>query len=198
MDINAESDLYILAWQRVRQLTNSELLCFVRSKNALVRDLVIREFHIRPSREVLEIGLSLVRERKAVARASGYLILGQLGSPDRPFRDDSMPEIMRGIELEKSPSVRCAIAYAIGHLAPPRVFHEQIIDTLLHYLDAKSKSLRVAVAFAVAGLSLSDRLDQLVKRLLADGEQDVREWVEISLEAMKEQSIKGQGDKGSE
>jgi HEAT repeat protein len=186
MAINAESDLYILAWQRVRQLTNAELLCFVRSKNALVRDLVIREFHVRPSREVLEIGLSLVRDGKAVARASGYLILGQLGSPNRPFRDDSMPAIMRGIESEKSPSVRCAIAYAIGHLVPPGVFHEQIIDSLLRYLDAKSESLRVAVAFAVAGLSLSDRLDQLVKRLLADSDQDVREWVEISLDAIKQ------------
>ena len=62
MAINAESDLYILAWQRVKQLTNAELLCFVRSKNALVRDLVIREFHVRPSRDVLEIALSLLHE----------------------------------------------------------------------------------------------------------------------------------------
>jgi len=186
MAINAESDLYILAWQRVKQLTNAELLCFVRSKNALVRDLVIREFHVRPSRDVLEIALSLLHEKKAIARAAGYLILGQLGSPDRPFRDDSMPPILRGIESEKSPSVRCAIAYAIGHLVPPRPFHEQIIGGLLRFLDAKEKSLSVSIAFAIAGLSLSDRLDQLMKRLLADGDQDVREWVEISLESIKE------------
>lgn len=185
MTINAESDLYILAWQRVRQLTNTELLCFVRSKNALVRDLVIREFHVRPSREVLEISLSLTLEGRAVARSAGYLILGQLGSPNRPFREESMPAIMRGIESEKSTLVRCAIAYAIGHLVPPKTFHEQIINTLLYYLDSKSKQLRVAVAFAVAGLSQSDQLDQLVKRLLADSDQDVREWVEISLEAIQ-------------
>lgn len=186
MATDAESDLYILAWQRVKQLTNTELLCFVRSKNALVRDLVIREFHVRPSREVLEIALSLLREKKAVARAAGYLILGQLGSPDRPFRGDSMRSILAGMESEKSPSVRSAIAYAVGHLVPPKESHEQIIDGLLHFLDAKNKSLRVAVAFAVSGLSMSGRLDRLLKKLLADGDQDVREWVEISLETIKQ------------
>ncbi|MFT3960593.1 hypothetical protein [Propionivibrio sp.] len=185
MTTKAEFDLHILAWQRVRELTNAELLCFIRSKNTQVRDLIIREFHVRPSREVLEIALSLVNEKKAVARAAGYLILGQLGSPDRPFRNDSIPAIMKGIESEKLPSVRCAIAYAIGHLAPPKIFHEQIIVGFLRYLDTKNRSLQEAVAFAVAGLSPSDRLNQLIEVLLADGDQDIREWVEIGLEASK-------------
>jgi hypothetical protein len=190
MAINIESDLYILAWQRVKSLTNAELLCFVRSKNALVRDLVIREFHVRPSREVFETALSLLREKKAVARAAGYLILGQLGSPDRPFRDDSMLPILCGIESERSLSVRGAIAYAIGHLVPPKEFHEQIIGGLLRYLDTKSRSLQVAIAFAIAGLSLSVQLDQLIKKLLAGNDQDLREWVEISLEAIRQREGK--------
>jgi len=104
---SSESDLYILAWQRVKQLTNSELLCFACSKDALVRDLVIREFHVRPSREVFEIAEALVHDKRARAKEVGYLILGQLGSPNRPFRDDSMPLIMQGLESERSVSGAC-------------------------------------------------------------------------------------------
>lgn len=182
---NSESDLYILAWQRVKQLTNSELLCFVRSKDALVRDLVIQEFHIRPSREVFEIAATLIRDKKARAREAGYLILGQLGSPDRPFRDNSVPLIMQGLKSEKSVSVQCAIAYAIGHLVPPEAQHEMIIDGLSHYVDSNRKSLQIAVSFAVAGLSMSGQLNRLLEKLLSGENQDVREWVDISLEAIQ-------------
>lgn len=182
---SSESDLYILAWQRVKQLTNSELLCFVCSKDALVRDLVIQEFHVRPSREVFEIASALVHDKRARAREAGYLILGQLGSPDRPFRDESMPLIMQGLELERLVSAQCAIAFAIGHLVPPKALHGKIIDDLLRYLDGNRKSLQVAVAFAVAGLSISDQLNRLLEKLLSDGNEDVKEWVEISLEAIQ-------------
>lgn len=184
----SESDVYLLAWQRVRQFTNNELLCFVCSKDALVRDLVVREFHMRPSREVFEIAAGLVHDKRARARAAGYLILGQLGSPDRPFRDNSMPLIMQGLAAEKLVSVQCAIAYAIGHLVPPMALHGGIIDYLSHCLDSNRKSLQVAVAFAVAGLSRSDQLNRLVEKLLAAEDQDVREWVDISLEAIQSRS----------
>jgi len=63
--------------------------------------------------------------------------------------------------------------------------HEKIIDCLLRYLDGNRKSLQVAVAFAVAGLSISDQLNRLLKKLLNDGSQDVKEWVEISLETIQ-------------
>lgn len=185
-----ESDLYLLAWQRVKQLTNDELICFIQSKNAVVRDLVIREFHTRPSREVFEIAASLVREKKTVMRVAGYLILGQLGTPDRPYRDDSMPLLMHGLDSEKTVSVLCAIAYAVGHLAPPRALHEKIVDGLSRCLDQKVKPLQVAVAFAVAGLSISDRLDRLLKKLLSGGDQDVKEWVGISLDAIRSREAK--------
>jgi hypothetical protein len=147
--------------------------------------LVIREFHVRPSREAFEIAEALVHDKRARAKEVGYLILGQLGSPNRPFRDDSMPLIMQGLESERSVSAKCAIAYAIGHLVPPHALHEKIIDGLLRYLDGNRKSLQVAVAFAVAGLSISDQLNRLLKKLLNDGSQDVKEWVEISLETIQ-------------
>ncbi len=183
--VKLESDLYILAWQRVKQLTNRELLCFICSKDALVRDLIIREFHLRPSREVFEIAVALIHDKRAQARESGYLILGQLGSPNRPFRDDSMPLIMLGLESERSVSVQCAIACAIGHLEPPQSFHTKIIDGFLRYLDSNRKSLQLAIAFAVARLSTSDQLDRLLEKLLSSGDPDVKEWVEIGLEAIQ-------------
>jgi hypothetical protein len=182
---SSKSDLYILAWQRVKQLTNNELLCFACSKNALVRDMVIREFHVRPSREVFEIAVTLVHAKPARAREVGFLILGQLGSPNRPFRNDSMPMIMQGLKSEKSVFVQCAIAYAIGHLVPPQELHGKIIDGLLRYLDDNRESLQIAVAFAIAGLSNSDQLNRIVEKLLSYGNLDVREWVEISLEAIQ-------------
>lgn len=194
---SSESDLYILAWQRVKQLTNIELRCFACSKDALVRGLVIQEFHVRPSREVFEISSALIHDKRARAREAGYLILGQLGSPDRPFRDASMPLIMQGLELERLVSVQCAIAFAIGHLVPPKALHGKIIDGLLLYLDGNRKSLQVAVAFAVAGLSISDQLNRLLEKLLSDGNKDVKEWVEISLEATQPRGS-SERDKGSE
>lgn len=164
----------------MRQLKNSELLCFACSKDALVRDLVIREFHVRPCREVFEIAAELVHDKRSRTRETGYLILGQLGSPERPFREQSIPLIIQGLKSEKSILPQCAIAYAIGHLVPPRALNEEIVDGLFRYLAGNRKSLQMAVAFAIAGLSITDRLDELVKGLLSSGSQDVREWVELT------------------
>ena len=186
MNVNLGSDLYILAWQRVGQLTNAELTGFVCSRDSLVRDMVVREFHGRPCGEVFEIAQSLIHGKKAVERETGYLILGQLGTPKRPFRNKSVPLILRGLAAEKTTSVQCAISYAIGHLSPELTFHDEIAGGLIRYLDLGKKSLRVAVAFAVSGVWTSKGWPILIRRLRSDTDLDVQDWLKISLATVRE------------
>lgn len=180
-----ETDLYILAWQRVQQLTNKELLVFVRSKNSIVRNLIVQQFHMRPSREVFEIALSLTQDKAALAREAGYLILGRLGTPERLFRAESSDLLMHGLEVEHAVSVQCAIAYGIGHLSPPRVLHAKIIKRFHKLLNRKRRSLFVAIAFAISGLSMSPSLEKLAQRLQNYKDKEVTDWLEISLEEIK-------------
>jgi len=185
------SDLYILAWQRVKELTNKELLCFVSSKSREVRGLIIQEFHCRPVREVFDIAIHLIYQKNAISREAGYLILGQLGATSepftsRPFKEESVPYLISGLNFEKATSVKSAIACAIGHLKPlPCSIHNEIIAGLTRYSDEHNESVRISVAFAVSGFSASSpSLKKLLNKLLDDDSHKVREWVKLSIETI--------------
>ena len=184
MEIDIEDDLFLLAWQRVQELSDAHLLCFVCSKNAQVRTMVIQQFHGRPSHETFKIAKKLIHDKKAVARESGYLILGQLGYPNRPYRPESMPLIMAGLRTEKLVSVRGAIAVTIGHIKPPVEFHEEIIGVFSRYVDSNKVSLQREVAFGMCGLSRSENLERLIKKVIkkSNHDEDVLDWIEIALE----------------
>jgi hypothetical protein len=178
------SDLfYYLALQHAKTLNNEELLNIVRLGESDIRRLVVHEFRGRPCREVFEIAVSLTKEKKATSRESGYQILAQLGYPERLFREESMPVIMDGLKNEKMITVKEAIISAVGHIDPPEIYHEQIIDILLNFMKDKNinKDLKISIAFAIGGLSISPKLVKLIEKILTYKNLDLREWLEISM-----------------
>lgn len=182
------SDLYLLAWQRVRELELHELLKFVNSKSTTVRELVVQEMHIRGSEDVFRAACSLTASTKARVRSAGFLVLGQLGTPERPFRAESVPILLDGLERERTILVRCSIAYAIGHLGIPEAQNERIIERLVDYLESGNRSVDKAVAFSIAGLCRTPALELLVAKIHAKCDEDLNDWVTIGLDAVRERS----------
>jgi len=178
------SDLYLLAWQRAKQMSNSELLAFVLSKNAQVRDIVIREFHVRPQRDVFEIAKKLIQDTKAQQRSSGYLILAQLGTPQRPFRGETTPIILKGLREEKTHSVQNAIICAIGHLEIEAKYHTEIIEKFIQLTEINNLSLLISIAFAIGRLSRCGRFDFLVEKLKTKNNPEIDDWLDVSFECL--------------
>ena len=185
MNSKDNSDLYSLAWMKATELTTSQLCYFIKSREQVVRTLMVQQLQARPTRDVFDIAASFVQDKKAKIRESGYLVLGQLGLRERPFKEESMSYILNGLEKEKKISVICAIAYAIGHLSPPIYSHKTIVKYFSRFLDCDKESLRNAIAFGISGLSSSSELDELIKKLLNKASQDTKEWLDISIECIQ-------------
>ncbi|WP_353327981.1 hypothetical protein [Chitiniphilus shinanonensis] len=184
--IYLDSGIYILAWQRAKQLTNLELINFVRSRDAATRNLIIQELHARPFEDVFQAALLLISEGQAQSRASGYLILGQLGTPDRPFRDRSTPIILQGLEKERVATVQSAILYAIGHLKPPQSTHKEILKKIHYLLSKKTRSILIASAFSLRGLSISEELELVVRKIVESGDPEAIDWALLGIESLKD------------
>lgn len=185
MNIKIGSDLYTLAWLQIDCLKEKQLFYFLGSKDSVIRSMAVQKIQLLPSHHTFKMTTQLLYNARAQLRESGYLILGQLGTPERPFKNESIPYILNGLANEKRTTVQCAIACAIGHLQPPIWSHSEIIKGFYKYLDYDKESIREMIAFGISGLSDSKELNRLIKRLLNKAGRNTKEWLEVSLDIIR-------------
>jgi HEAT repeat protein len=142
------------------------------------RGQVVSDFHRRVDRSAFEAALVLARVEDLRERMIGLDVLGQLGTPGRPFLEDTLPVVIEACDDWRPGVVQSAVV-ALGHLADPRGLDAALRQTAHHDED-----VRQALAFtlpSVGGDVASLEVVAALVRLSADRSDYVRDWATFSL-----------------
>jgi len=103
-------------------------------------------------------------------------VLGQLGVPDHPFREHSVPILIKLASSDPSPSVRSAAVASLGHLRANRS-----LPAVVKAAQDLSADVRLSAAFALGKLKLTADAARILRKLVRDRDSKVREWAILSL-----------------
>ncbi|SDG42073.1 HEAT repeat-containing protein [Sinosporangium album] len=112
-------------------------------------------------------------------RVLGVDILGQLGTPDRPFADRSLPILRFLATCEEDPIVLYSVLIALGHLRDRRAL-PTVIDLARH----EDPRVRYGAAYAlpnVVGTPPDPTGLAALRVLVEDGDDDVADWAALGL-----------------
>lgn len=170
IDKDGES-LRLLVAQALREYPTQSLHPFLEDKNVLVRSAAAREVQIRGELISFEAAVSLAGDKRSHVREIAVFLLGQLGTPNFPFRERSIPIISDRLAFDKSAAVRAAAAAALGHLNA----HESL-DALAKAASDSSAEVRACTAFALSNMKRRRKARELLLMLKSDTNDDVRFW----------------------
>jgi HEAT repeat protein len=135
----------------------------------------VRALQRRGTREAFEIATSLAFSADWRERELAVDTIGQLGIPERAFKEEAEAVVLQVLELESHPGVLADIASALGHTGGERS---------VPHLLALSRHSDGDVRFA-AVCSLSSREEDAViarvVELTQDPESLVRDWATFAL-----------------
>jgi HEAT repeat protein len=137
---------------------------------------------LRGTQEVFDAARDLCASDDAARRALGADILGELGTPDMPFREESVGILLGLLAAEQDPSVLHSIAVALGQLHDPRG-----IGPLLKLTGHPDAAVREGVASGLGGVLQGvkgHRDDSAIHALIelsSDENVDVRDYATTAL-----------------
>jgi HEAT repeat protein len=135
----------------------------------------IEALRARGGREVLDAALCLYARPEPRARALGLDVLNQFGGPERPYRDEILPVLLRGLDDEDA-AVRQAAASALAFEGGP-----QVVAALAARRGDPDDDVRYAVAFALGQRPDDPVAIEALVALARDGAAAVREWATFGL-----------------
>lgn len=165
------SSLRVLVSQALRSYPTRVLNTFLDDKNTVVRTAAARELQSRGEVESFEFAVSLLSDRRAYMREIGVFILGQLGTPDYPYKDASIDLIAERLSLDKSQMVRASAAAALGHLKA-----SSKLDILIYAASDESANVRACAAFALTRMKRRPKAREALCALRNDENPEVRCW----------------------
>lgn len=165
-----------LVWKALEQYSTQILLPMLQDTDAIVRTAVARELQVRGGDDVFTVAIELTNALRFEGREIAAFLLGQLGTPDYPYRDKSIP-YLRKLLLDDYYEVRGVAASSLGWLHA----HEATYDLIALACDSEAY-VREGVAFALGRLNPTLEIHLTLKKLADDTNLGVREWAELSLE----------------
>jgi HEAT repeat protein len=135
----------------------------------------IAVLHARGTRDVLTAALALCGSPDSKRRALGAEILGQLGSPERTFREECCDALLNLVRHDHDRQVLIAAVFAFGHLGNRRC--EADLIALRHHTD---EHIRHGLAFALCGTEEPASVQALLE-LMKDPYARVRDWATTSI-----------------
>ncbi|MFL6710083.1 MAG: HEAT repeat domain-containing protein [Massilia sp.] len=174
IDIGVDQDgesLRMLLAQSLRAYPIDSLHLFLDDKNAIVRTTAARQVQIQGSEKSFNFAIGLLGDKRAFVREIGVFILGQHGTPNYPYKAESVPLITERLVSDKSSAVRAAAAAALGHLKAV-----DALDALIGAAWDKSAEVRSCVAFALTGMKRRARAREILQMLKNDESAEVRFW----------------------
>lgn len=114
-DPDGES-LRMLVWQALRLYPTASLFQFLHDPNSIVSTTAARELQTRPETDdVFKYAVPLLRSASKDEREIGTFLLGQIGTPHRPLKAQSVP-LLEKMCADTEPDVRSAALASLGHL----------------------------------------------------------------------------------
>lgn len=179
---NTANNLDGLVFQALRLYEDFALVQFLYDENPIVHSAAARELQIRGSKIAFDAAIELIEKPDAKLRDIGCFMLGQIGK-DRPFKGQSIPLLVKHLAADESADVRAQCAAALGHLKADEAAPQLIVAA-----REESTDVRASVAAAIGQLIPSVELRELLRVLLTDEDNEVREWAELSEEIYAEKT----------
>lgn len=181
----SESTLRFIIWEALKNYPTDELLNLIEDEDPIVRTSAAKQLHFRPNKKVFEKSINLVSSKKDYEREIGAFLLGQLGTPNHPYKMQSFSYLVR-LMSDASSEVRASAVAAIGHLgANTPIDDNNILNCVIQLAKDKCSDVRFCCAFALASFN-SDDARKVLNDLIADHCKIVRDWAKISLEIIDE------------
>ncbi len=140
----------------------------------------IGALHLRGSPDTFKAARQLCASADARERRVGADILGQLGTPEPTYHEESVTILLGMLEREQDPAVLNAIAIALGHRKDPRA-----IEPLAHLKNYPDEHVRYGVVFGLLAQEDERAINALIE-LSTDPDSDVRDWATFGLGSMIE------------
>ena len=156
------------------------LVQFLYDENPIVHSAAARELKIRGTKIAFDAAIELIEKPDPKLRDFGCFMLGQIGK-DRPFKVQSVPLLVEGLASDESIAVRAQRAAALGHLKA-----DEAASNLIQAARSESADILASVAAAIGHVTPSHEMRELRSTLLADDDNEVREWAEVSKEIYSE------------
>ncbi|MEH6418358.1 HEAT repeat domain-containing protein [Pseudomonas sp. CGJS7] len=177
VDDDSESGvLGTLLFQALRLYSVEALHAIVFDENPLVRTAVARELQVRGDVSTYELMSRSSFDIREYVREISAFTLGQLGTPERPFREQSIP-LLVALATDDCVDVRAAAVSSLGHSRA-----NEAVDAIVKAGGDLSPEVRASAATALGRVSRSNEVITALQNLYHDAEQDVREWAGLSLE----------------
>ena len=170
------STLRHLVWKALEQYPTQNLLPMLQDTDAIVRTAVARNLHVRGGDDVFTFAIELTNALRFEGREIAAFLLGQLGTPNYPYRDKSIP-YLRKLLFDDYYEVRGVAASSLGWLHAD----EAAYDLITLACDPEAY-VREGVAFALGRVSLTKDVQVVLEKLADDADSGVREWALFSLE----------------
>lgn len=171
----SDEDAEYKTWEEMKQYDIFQLHKELISPEEIRRFTSARELQIRGDNRTFEYVASLSNMPNALYREVAAFILGQLGTPERPFRKQSIPILSNLLRYDPIPQVRAAAAAALGHLSSLESF-EYLNDASRD----KDADVRASIAFALGKIKDEKAIQPLIK-LTHDDDGEVVSWAVVGL-----------------
>ena len=179
----SDSTLRLILWEALQKYNTARLCALLFDNDPIVKTSAAKQLHLRGTKSVYKKAAELCEQERADLREIGAFLLGQLGTPKRPFRKQSIPVLVNLLVNDLSHEVRAAAAAALGHLEATEASSE-----LIEMAGHSSPEVRACVAFALGALKRSRETKAALRNLSQDESSEVREWAELSLEILQNKS----------
>lgn len=181
----SDSTLRLIVWKALQRYSTAKLIALLSDHDPIVRTSSAKQLHLRGSKTVFRKAAELCEQERDDLREIGAFLLGQLGTPKRPFRKESIPIVSNLLMNDSSHQVRAAAAAAIGHLGATEASRE-----LIDMAGDSSPEVRACIAFALGAMKPSQEIANVLRSLSHDQDNEVREWAELSSEILQEKSLR--------
>jgi len=162
-----------LIWQALELYSVDLLPQFLTDGSTRVRMAAARAIQLKGGDSEFELARGLLRAAKRHDRELGAFILGQLGTPSLPYREQSIPLLNEVLKIDSAACVRASAAAALGHLRAI-----EVVESLIAAATDRSPEVRAGVASALARFPRSKKTIACLDKLSRDSDEKVRYWAE--------------------
>lgn len=178
------STIRLLVFQALKHWETKALFSLLFDEDCIVRSAAARELQTRGEEETFKKLKTLTDDPVSYVREISAFTLGQLGTHEFPFKEQSIP-LLQKLLSDADFEVRAAAVAAFGHLGTDGKA-EVIEEQLLAMADDQSEEVRECLAFALGNSSGSEKVIATLARLQKDNSEEVRSWAETGLELLED------------
>jgi len=177
------STIRLLVFQALKHWETKALFSLLSDEDYIVRSATARELQTRGEEDTFQNLKDLAEDPIAYVREIAAFTLGQLGTPEYPFREQSIPLLQEFLSDDDS-EVRAAAVAAFGHLCTDSI-PEGVEKKLVEMVVDQSEEVRECLAFTLGSSSGSEEVVAALTRLQKDNSEGVRSWADIGFELLE-------------